>query len=56
MFRKTNTQLSPWIIIKANKKTRARIDAIEYVLSKIPYKPKNSKIIKHIEIEEIDED
>ncbi len=51
MFRKTNTQISPWIIIKANKKTRARIDAIEYVLSKIPYTPKNQKIIKHIEIE-----
>ncbi len=51
MFRKTNTQISPWIIIKANKKTRARINAIEYVLAKIPYTPKNQKIIKHIEIE-----
>jgi polyphosphate kinase 2 len=52
MFRKTNTQISPWIIIKANKKTKARIDAIEYVLAKIPYSPKNQKLIKHIEIEE----
>ena len=51
MFRKTNTQISPWIIIKANKKTKARIDAIEYVLAKIPYSPKNQKLIKHIEIE-----
>jgi polyphosphate kinase 2 len=51
MFRKTNTQISPWIIIKANKKTKARIDAIEYVLAKIPYTPKNQKLIKHIEIE-----
>jgi polyphosphate kinase 2 len=51
MFRKTNTQISPWIIIKANKKTKARIDAIEYVLAKTPYSPKNQKLIKHIEIE-----
>lgn len=51
MFRKTNTQISPWIIIKANKKTKARIDVIEYVLAKIPYTPKNQKLIKHIEIE-----
>tara|TARA_R110000772_G_scaffold51843_3_gene118972 strand:- start:1823 stop:2635 length:813 start_codon:yes stop_codon:yes gene_type:complete len=51
MFRKTNTQISPWIIIKANKKTKARINAIEYVLSKIPYTPKKQKLIKHIEIE-----
>jgi polyphosphate kinase 2 len=51
MFRKTNTQISPWIIVKANKKTKARIDAIEYVLAKIPYTPKNQKLIKHIEIE-----
>ena len=56
MFRKTNTQISPWIIIKANKKTKARIDTIEYILSELPYRPKNKKIIKHIEIEEIEED
>jgi polyphosphate kinase 2 (PPK2 family) len=51
MFRKTNTQISPWIIIKANKKTKARIYVIEYVLAKTPYTPKNQKLIKHIEIE-----
>lgn len=56
MFRKTNTQISPWIIIKANKKTKARIDTIEYILSELPYRPKNKEIIKHIEIEEIEED
>ena len=56
MFKKTNTEIAPWIIIKANRKTRARIDVIEYILDIIPYKPKNKKIIKHIEIEEKDED
>lgn len=50
IFRKTSAQISPRIIIKANRKTKARIDAIEYVLVKTPYTPKNQKLIKHIEI------
>jgi polyphosphate kinase 2 len=52
MFEKTNTELAPWIIIKANRKTEARIEAIEHILAKIPYKPKRKSVIKHIEIEE----
>ena len=32
MFAKTNTELCPWKIIDANKKTEARIKAIEYIL------------------------
>lgn len=55
MFDKTNTTKAPWIIIKANKKTKARIEVIEHILSRIPYLPKNSSIIKHIEIEEQEE-
>ncbi len=38
MFAKTDTELNPWIVIQANKKTVARIEAIEQVLNKVPYK------------------
>ncbi len=51
MFAHTDTERAPWKIIRANKKTRARIEAIEYVLDKIPYEPKDSKVISHSEIE-----
>ncbi len=37
MFKKTNTELSPWKIIKANKKTTARIACIKHILQSIPY-------------------
>jgi polyphosphate kinase 2 len=52
MLKKTNTKIAPWIIIKANKKTKARIEAIEYILEAIPYNLKDETIIEHIEIEE----
>jgi len=38
MIEKSNTEKSPWKIIKADKKTNARIEAMEYILSIIPYK------------------
>jgi len=37
MFLKTNTTNSPWNIIKANRKTNARTEAINTLLEKIPY-------------------
>ncbi|MFD2562575.1 polyphosphate kinase 2 [Aquimarina rubra] len=37
MFEHTNTKISPWIIIEADKKTKARVEAIRHVLDKIPY-------------------
>jgi polyphosphate kinase 2 len=37
MFKNTNSEKCPWKIIDANKKTSARIDALEYILEKIPY-------------------
>ncbi|MGB1307850.1 MAG: polyphosphate kinase 2 [Oceanihabitans sp.] len=40
MFEKTNTKISPWYIIKANRKSLARIEVIEKVLELIPYKVK----------------
>ncbi|MCW5517720.1 polyphosphate kinase 2 [Muriicola sp. Z0-33] len=38
MLEETNTEHAPWIIIQANKKTDARLAAIEHILNKIPYK------------------
>lgn len=37
MFEKTNTELAPWIIIRANKKSSARLEAIQRILEIIPY-------------------
>ncbi len=37
MFEKTNSDRAPWIIIEANRKTEARIEAIEHLLKTIPY-------------------
>ncbi len=37
VFEKTNTELCPWIIIDANRKTTARIQALQYILDHIPY-------------------
>ena len=38
MFKHTDTEISPWIIIDANKKSDARLEAIQHILSNIPYK------------------
>jgi len=37
MFEKTNTEIAPWKIIRANKKTEARTNSINYILKRIPY-------------------
>ncbi len=51
MFDKTNTEMAPWKIFKANKKSKARIESLEYILEKIPYQVKNEEILRHEEIE-----
>ena len=38
MFAKTHTSYSPWIIVKANTKKRARLESIRYVLNTVDYK------------------
>jgi polyphosphate kinase 2 len=52
MFKTTDIKRSPWKVIRANRKTRARIETIEHILKVIPYAEKNEAIIKHIDIEE----
>ncbi|MFY0643437.1 MAG: polyphosphate kinase 2 [Bacteroidia bacterium] len=39
MFEHTHTEAVPWKIIKANRKTSARIEAIKYILDSVPYLP-----------------
>ncbi len=38
MFEKTDTGHAPWLIIDANEKSKARLQAIDHVLDTIPYK------------------
>ena len=40
MFKETNTELNPWIIIEANKKTVARVKVIHHLLESVPYEGK----------------
>lgn len=51
MFERTSTDLAPWKIFNANKKTNARIEAMEYILEKIPYTVKDAATLQHEEIE-----
>ena len=37
MFSKTNTEISPWKVIRANRKTEARVNVINHILESIPY-------------------
>lgn len=45
MFFETDTADSPWTVIKSDCKKRARLNAMRYVLQKLPYKNKD---IAHI--------
>ncbi|MCA0131782.1 polyphosphate kinase 2 [Winogradskyella alexanderae] len=45
MFEKTQVA-APWKVIKANRKTNARIRAFEYILKEIPYEVKDTERIK----------
>ena len=40
MFSKTHTSFSPWTIVKANNKKRARLESIRHVLSRLAYNGK----------------
>ncbi len=45
MFDKTNTKVAPWKVIKANRKTEARVEVLEHILNSIPYEFKDLKVI-----------
>jgi polyphosphate kinase 2 len=41
MFFETDTAEAPWTVIKSDCKKRARLNAMRYVLNKLPYTPKD---------------
>ena len=49
MFFETDTADSPWTVIKSDCKKRARLNAMRYVLSKLPYTSKDTKAIGKID-------
>ncbi len=42
MFAHTDTADAPWVVVKSDCKKRARINAMRYVLSRMPYEGKSS--------------
>ena len=49
MFFHTDTSDAPWIVVKSNCKKRARINAMRYVLHKIPYSKKDNKLLGKVD-------
>lgn len=49
MFVHTDTADAPWTVIKSNCKKRARLNAMRYVLRKLPYTGKDIEKIGHID-------
>jgi polyphosphate kinase 2 len=45
MLGRTHTSFSPWIIVRANDKKRARVESIRYLLSLLPYAGKGSAAV-----------
>ena len=46
MFSKTHTSFSPWVIVKANNKKKARLESIRHVLSNLEYEGKGKTGIR----------
>ncbi|MGC9385654.1 MAG: polyphosphate kinase 2 [Hydrogenovibrio sp.] len=42
----TNTNESPWTVIKSNDKKRARLEAMRYILNYFPYDDKNEEVLQ----------
>ncbi|MEE4302062.1 MAG: polyphosphate kinase 2 [Pseudomonadales bacterium] len=42
MFSKTHTSFSPWVIVRANDKKKARLESMRHVLSTFDYEGKNT--------------
>lgn len=49
MFFNTDSAESPWIVIKSDCKKRARLNAMRYVLNKLPYAQKDLKNVGTID-------
>lgn len=46
MFSKTHTSFSPWIIVEANNKKKARLESIRHVVSSLDYADKGASNVK----------
>ena len=42
MFSRTHTTFSPWVIVQANNKRKARLESMRYVLSSLDYEGRNT--------------
>jgi polyphosphate kinase len=47
MFFYTDLADAPWTVVKSNDKRRARLEAMRYVLSRIPYDGKDQQLVGH---------
>jgi polyphosphate kinase 2 len=45
MFRRTDTPLAPWTVVKSNDKKRARIGAMRFVLNQFDYPRRDAAIV-----------
>jgi polyphosphate kinase 2 len=45
MFSRTHTSFSPWTIVRANNKKKARLESIRYVLNLLPYAGKDAATV-----------
>ena len=46
MLAKTDTRISPWFLVRSDDKRTARLNTIDHILSRIPYKKVSRKKIK----------
>ena len=46
MLAKTDTRISPWHLVRSDDKRTARLNTIEHILSRIPYKKVSRKKVK----------
>ena len=49
MFQHTDTAEAPWTVIKSNCKKRARLNALRYILHKLPYNNKDADRIGNLD-------
>jgi polyphosphate kinase 2 len=45
MFRVTDTDIAPWIVVKSNDKKRARINAMRFLLAQFDYDDKDESLV-----------
>ena len=45
MFAATDTEHAPWTVIKSNDKKRARLEALRFVLHRLPYEDKDLDVV-----------